>query len=202
LKRKIKSIIILFLLISTTCTGLMAQSTIEKQTDITNQSGLPDLILNVSFIKNENNGYYYYRMTVTNIGDAPAVPEDNFTFKVTGYPFGIYHLYDAICYILWHLPYHLYIAVSIFLVTKLHIWPLFCVESVTTLDQPLNPGDSYTRTCVFPVDQEADDFINAKLCIVTEAIVDVDDTIKESNERNNKKVIRWWLPNIMNPPKP
>jgi len=202
LKIKIKSMIILFLLISTICNGLIVQSTTEKQTEITNQSGLPDLILNVSFIENEDNGYHYYRMDVTNIGDAPAVPEDNFTTKVTSYPFGIYPFYDAICFILWHLPYPIYVAIVTFLATKLHIWLIFSVESIRTFYEPLEPGETYTSFCVFPMDQEADDFINAKLCIVTEAIVDVNNTIKESNEDNNKEIIRWWLPNIMNPPEP
>ena len=202
MKRKIKSIVILFLLISSACTGLIAQSTTEKETDITNQSGLPDLILNVSFIENEDNGYHYYKMDVTNIGDAPAVPEDNFTVKVSSYPFGIYPTFDMITYILLYLPYLIYIAVVTFLVTKLHIWPLPCAESNRIFYEPLNPGETYTTYGVFPIDQEADDYINAKLCIVTEAIVDVDNTIKESDESNNIKVIRWWLPNIMNPPKP
>lgn len=202
MKRKIKSIIILFLLISATCTGLIAQSINEKEIDISSQSGLPDLILNVSFIKNEDNGYHYYKMDVTNIGDAPAVPEGNFTVTVTSYPFGIYPFFDVITYILLHLPYPIYVAVVMFLVTKLHIWPVPCTESNRYFYEPLNPGETYTTYGVFPVDQEADEFINAQLCIVTEAIVDVDDTIKESNENNNKEIIRWWLPNIMNPPNP
>jgi len=202
LKRKIKSIIILFLLISAACTGLIAQSTTEKETDISSQSGLPDLILNVSFIKNVDNGYHYYKMDVTNIGDAPAVPEGNFTIKVTSYPFGIYPMYDAICFILWHLPYPIYVAVVTFLATKLHIWLIFSVESIQYFYEPLNPGETFTRTGVFPMDQEADKYVNAKLCIVTETIVDVYDSIKESNENNNKEIIRWWLPNIMNPPNP
>ena len=173
----------------------------SNESEQTTKSALPDLILDVSFIEREN-GYHYTKMVVKNIGDAPAIPTGNYTVKVSSYPFGIYPVHEPLMKIFFNLPDFLFVLFVNVVILKLHIYPLPTLLSEGYFYDPLYPNKTETRYAMLPMDQEADDYFNAKICIVTETVVDYFDTIKESNETNNKKIIRWWLPNIMNPPKP
>jgi hypothetical protein len=81
-----------------------------------------------------------------------------------------------------------------------HIHPTFITKSIVESPNSLEPGESYTNTGFFPIDYEIDNYINMKLCIITEMIVDQHNVIKESNETNNREVSKWWFPIRNEPP--
>lgn len=153
------------------------------------QSGLPDLIGTIQIV--EFDDLHYINYSVENIGEGVA---NNFSCKVTIYPFGTFLFRNSFFEILFKLvspqvlywitlPFHL-----------LHIDINFIARQTTTSINPLLPGESYQNYVGYPVDSEVQDYINHKICIITEIVVDPDNIIAESNEKNNREIIRWWLP--------
>ena len=164
------------------------------------QMGLPDLIWDIDFVISNFTGYYHALVSVTNIGDAPAVPENNFTLKWGAYPFGAYHFKDAWVYFFISLPEDLCIFFAELLVVKLHFWPFPNVECEHRFYDSLDPGETVTRTSMGSINDEADEFFNARLCIIFSGMVDPENRIIESNEDNNRNIVRWWFTKKTDPP--
>jgi hypothetical protein len=153
------------------------------------QSKLPDLTGFIQIV--EFDDFHYIKYSVNNSGDGP---ENNFSCKVTIYPFGTFLFRNSFFEILYKLvspqvlywitlPFHL-----------LHISPSFIACQTTTSTTPLLPGESYQNYVGYPIDGQVQNYINHKICIITEIVVDPDNIIAESNENNNREIIRWWLP--------
>jgi hypothetical protein len=179
--------------------SVVSESYDESETDVLHV-GLPDLVWDIEFEQIGDNGYYYAWLCVTNIGEAPAVPESNFSLQWGAYPFGAYHLKDAWIWFFDNLPEDLWIFFAELLLVKLHFWPSPNVEGEDRFYEPLNPGETIKRWSLFPINDEADEFFNARLCIIISGMVDPENRIVESNEDNNKFVVRWWFTKKTDPP--
>ncbi|RLF58366.1 MAG: hypothetical protein DRN27_05650 [Thermoplasmata archaeon] len=155
---------------------------------VSSATGLPDLVCSLDLVKIGE--WYYVNYSVTNIGDKTA---KGVTMNVTVYPFGCYFL-DIEGFLLKNLPFDIAWPILEFIVLKLHIWPGWLMGSNRLVLKPLFPGETVSKISAFPVDLGIDEFYNAKLCIIVEGIVDRENTVIESNESNNKEILRCWLP--------
>ena len=160
------------------------------------QSGLPDLFGTIQIV--EFDDLHYIKYSVNNNGDGVA---DNFSCTVTMYPFGTFLFRSSFFEILSNLvspqilywitlPFHL-----------LHIDINCIARQTTTSINPLFPGESYQNFVGYPIDSEVQYYINHKICFIIEIVVDPNNEIQESNELNNRDVIRWWIPLRNEPPK-
>ena len=162
------------------------------------QDGLPDLVGSIDKIIEKNNSYYA-EFSITNIGDAPA---EGFSIEVTAYPFGKFFLrnslFDSLLKILPRPLFDL-IAISLYI---MGFFPSFIMKQNINSTNQLMPGESHTNNWYMSFFNP--DFYtewNIKTCIILECIVDKDKLIRESNEFNNRDVIRWWFPLRDEPPK-
>jgi hypothetical protein len=156
---------------------------------------LPDLVGSVELF--EEGGQTWYNYSITNIGDAAA---DHFNVTVTLYPFGTFLLRNTIwLFLIEYLPPTILDIIAISL-DMMGIFPFFMRQSRTDSWNPLLPGETDVETSWGPFDVDFDKYFNSRVCMILECVADPDNEIKESNEMNNRDVIRWWFPLKTQPP--
>lgn len=160
-----------------------------------NQENLPDLVGSVDIY--EKNDSYWFNFSITNNGNAPA---NNYTVVVTVYPFGTFLFRNAFFRLILNLPPSIRAIIVNPIVRVLHIFPFFIQDHGYHSEYPLNPGETINGSSWSPFDYDIDSYINTKICIILECVVDPENYIKESNELNNNDIIRWWFPLNTEPP--
>lgn len=158
---------------------------------------LPDLVSSIDGIIESNNSHYW-EVSIMNIGN---VPSNNYTIEIVAYPLGLFLLRNTILETLYNvLPYYLFNLIAIPLLVVFRFYPLYITRQTITSPYQLYPGESYNFTAILPFDEYVDRFINIRTCIIIESIADHKDRVKESNEDNNRDVVRWWFPLRNEPP--
>lgn len=190
--RRMKVIIlILFLLVSILVPSVFSNPVKKKYTenDDINSCGRPDLIGSLKIV--EFNNSHYFQCNITNIGDAPA---SFFKVNITAYPFGTYLFRDKFYQLLRDLltPQALLIITIPLIILK--ISPSFLLRLESSANFSLEPNESYILDSMIPFDSSIEDYINSRTCVIIEVIVDEYNEIIESNELNNRDVIKWWFP--------
>jgi hypothetical protein len=197
MRNKILIFIVILMAFTATIPNVISNPTINNISNKDKNQDLPDLVGSVEIVEIDN--YHYFRYSITNIGDAPA---ETFEIYTVAYPFGVFPLRGAIFEFLRDmLPQEIFYFFWAPLVILLKIHPFFLVGERYIAPFPLNPGETYTSICGGPFDDELEEFFNEQICYIIECIVDPNNDIKESNEFNNREVLRWWFPLKTDPPK-
>ncbi|HEC89552.1 MAG TPA: hypothetical protein ENI44_03100, partial [Thermoplasmatales archaeon] len=160
-------------------------------------SGLPDLVCKLEIIKSKFDGYYHVKYSIENIGDAPT---KDWLIKISVYPFGVMLLYH-----LGFDPEHKYLHYIIMYLSALYFHVLLfklMEEYMKSTGYVLYPGKNLTFISIFPIYFGTKEELvgNLKIGFVIEGVADPDDKVEESDEHNNREVLRWWFPAVTKPP--
>jgi len=192
-KKKSVIFIIIFLMILPNIQLVTSIPTSNKVD--TNQSELPDLIGSVNIY--EKDGSYWYNFSISNIGDAKA---DHYNITATVYPLGTFLFRNKIMGFIGKISPQLLYLVAFPFKHILRIYPYFIDMRGQDSPNPIYPGDTFIFDSWGPFDYEISGYVNSRICLILECIVDPDKTVKESNEQNNNAVIKWWFPLKNEPP--
>ena len=197
MREKLVAIIFIFIILFASLPIVSSnQSTKTSPSEEIMEIGSPDLICYMELVKIQE--WHYLNYSLTNIGNAPAT---NCSINVTIYPFGIYLFHNSFFYLLEQiLPPSIFFIIMNTLIEFFHIWPTYLMGEYRFFFQPINPSETITRTSFFPVDAGLEGLHNAQLCLIIEVIADKIGIVDESNELNNKAVMRWWFPLKTDPP--
>jgi hypothetical protein len=187
MKRKILPIVVILMFLFTVLSPIQAIKTADTKTS----AGLPDLTCDVEIV--EIDGGYNIQLTVTNEGTATTN-----VWSVHA------RAYGPIAYLFYRLGINMssgpFAGILVWIACRFDItfWPIIGTGAYSSA-YPLAPGQSYTITSSFniPINHLYPD---EKFVIIIEGIADREKKVKESNEFNNRDIIRWWFPTKTNPP--